>query len=179
MTTLTSARLRFEPFDERHLDGLHAMNGDPEVMRWLGGRPETIDDTRAVIARVRARWAEFGFGWWALVERATDEVVGAAGLKHLEHDRANPHEIGWRLHRAHWGRGLADEAARTILRHAFDTVGAPQVVAICHPGNAASERLMRKLGMAAAGLQTWDGDEVAVHRLDRAAWALDAARPAP
>jgi RimJ/RimL family protein N-acetyltransferase len=175
MTILTSARLRFEPFDDRHLDGLQAINGDPEVMRWLGGRPDTRDDTRATIARVRTRWAEFGFGWWALLDRASGEVVGAAGLKHLEHDRANPHEIGWRLHRDHWGRGLADEAARTILQHAFGTVGAPQVLAIRHPGNAASERLMRKLGMVPLGLQTWDGAEVAVHRLDRAAWAADPA----
>ena len=48
MTILTTGRLRLEPFSDAHLDGLNAMNSDPEVMRYLnGGRPETRDERRA------------------------------------------------------------------------------------------------------------------------------------
>jgi hypothetical protein len=57
MATLTSARLRYEPIGAQHYAGLHAMNADPDVMRYLLGRPETPDETRAMIARVQARWA--------------------------------------------------------------------------------------------------------------------------
>jgi RimJ/RimL family protein N-acetyltransferase len=171
MTILTSARLRFEPFDERHFDGLQAMNSDPEVMRYISGRPETPEETRAAIARVQGRWAQYGYGWWALIEQGTGELAGATGLQHLGHDGANPHEIGWRLRRDRWGLGLASEAARTILAHAFEVVGAPAVCAIRHPENVNSRRVMDRLGMRHIGLQTWHEMEVEVHELARAGWA--------
>ena len=97
MTILTTERLRPEPFDDRHLDGLHAMNRLPEVMRFISGQPETLEQTRAGIALVKGRWAQYGFSWWAFVERATDRVIGAGCIQYLGRDPANPHEIGWRL----------------------------------------------------------------------------------
>jgi RimJ/RimL family protein N-acetyltransferase len=170
MTILTSARLRFEPFDDSHFDGLYAMNADPEVMRHISGRAETPEETRAMIARVKGRWAQYGYSWWSLIEIETGDLVGAAGLQHLGHDAANPHEIGWRLRRDRWGRGLASEAARTILGHAFDVLAAPKVCAIRHPDNLNSQRVMERLGMRRVGRQTWHDMEMEVHELARADW---------
>lgn len=171
MTILKSSRLRFEPFDERHVDGLQAMNRDPEVMRYISGQPETLEETRAMVARVQGRWAQHGYSWWSLIELETGDLVGAAGLQHLGHDPANPHEIGWRLRRDRWGQGLASEAARTILAHAFEAIEAPKVCAIRHPDNLASQRLMERLGMRHVGRQAWQGMEVEVHELARTDWA--------
>jgi RimJ/RimL family protein N-acetyltransferase len=175
MTILTTERLRFEPFDERHLDGLQAMNRDPAVQRYLLGRPETPAETLASIGRVKARWATLGYSWWALIEhdgsaRDNGELVGAGCIQHLGHDPANPHEIGWRLRRDRWGMGLASEAARELVRHGFEGLQAPLLCAIRHPDNVGSARVMDKLGMRYAGLQNWGGEEVAVHQLDRADW---------
>lgn len=170
MTILTSARLRYEPFDARHFDGLYAMNRDPEVMRYITGRPDTPEETRAAIARVQGRWAQWGYSWWALIEHGTGELVGAVGLQHLGHDAVNPHEVGWRLRRDRWGQGLASEAARTVVAHAFETVGAPAVYAIRHPDNLNSRRVMERLGMRHVGRQTWHEMEVEVHELARADW---------
>jgi RimJ/RimL family protein N-acetyltransferase len=174
MTILSSERLRLEPFDAGHFDGLQALNRDPEVMRYIGGEPETPEQTRAMIARVQGRWVTFGYSWWSLIEHESGLLVGAAGLQHLGHERANPHEIGWRLRRDRWGRGLALEAARTVLAHAFGTVGAPRVCAIRHPDNLASQRVMERLGMRHVGRQAWNGDQVEVHELERAAWQAGA-----
>jgi len=170
MTILTSTRLRFEPFDDRHFDGLQAMNSDPEVMRYISGRAETPEETRAMIGRVQGRWAQYGYGWWSLIEIETGDLVGAAGLHHLGQDGANPHEIGWRLRRDRWGRGLASEAASTILGHAFEVIAAPKVCAIRHPGNLNSQRVMERLGMRHVGLQNWQGMDVEVYELARADW---------
>lgn len=170
MTILTSERLRYEPFADAHFDGLHAMNRDPEVMRYLLGRPETPDETRAMIARVRTRWAEWGYSWWALVDRDSGELVGAGGIQHLRLDRATPHEIGWRLRREHWGKGYATEAAATMADYAFAVLDAPRLCAIRHPDNAPSRRVMERLGMRYVGLEPCDGMEVAVHVLPRADW---------
>ncbi|WP_436771701.1 GNAT family N-acetyltransferase [Yinghuangia sp. YIM S09857] len=57
-------------------------------------------------------------------------------------------EIGWRLGRPFWGRGIATEAAREVLRFAFSYARLPRVVSVCHVDNAPSLRVMRRLGMA-------------------------------
>lgn len=170
MTILATARLRFEPFGEHHAEGLNAMNRDPEVQRYLLGRPETMEETLASIARVRARWSALGYGWWAFIDQATGELAGAGCVQHLGHDPANPHEIGWRLRRERWGQGLASEAARELARFAFEDLRAPRACAIRHPGNLASQKVMERLGMRHLGLQTWHGEEVAVHELGREEW---------
>jgi RimJ/RimL family protein N-acetyltransferase len=175
MTILTSPRLRYEPLADRHVDGMQAMNRDSEVMRYLLGRPEAPDETRAMIARVRTRWAEWGYSWWALVDVASGELVGAGGIQHLGRDRANPHEIGWRLRRASWGLGLATEAARTMADYAFTVLEAPRLCAVRHPDNTASLRVMDKLGMRFAGMEEWDGMLVPVHELTRADWRTHSA----
>ena len=60
------------------MDALHEMNADPEVMRYISGRPETREETLAMVARVKQRWAEFGYSWWSFIERETGQIVGAA-----------------------------------------------------------------------------------------------------
>jgi RimJ/RimL family protein N-acetyltransferase len=61
MTVLTTPRLRLEPITDAHLAGLHAMNSDPEVMRYITGKPETYEETRQVIERVKGRWRDIGY----------------------------------------------------------------------------------------------------------------------
>lgn len=171
MTLLLTARLRLEPFDEAHLDGLHELNSDPEVMRYIGGQPETREETAASIERVKARWAEWGYSWWSFIELDSDLLVGAGCIQHLGKDQALPHEIGWRLRRDRWGRGLASEAARCMASHAFDTLRAPQLLAVCDPANTDSARVMQRLGMRYRGLERWYDADCAVYGIKAAEWA--------
>jgi RimJ/RimL family protein N-acetyltransferase len=177
MTLLTTSRLRLEPFAEAHLAGLNRMNADPEVMRYLSdGRPETLDETRAVIERVMTRWREVGYSWWSLIERETGDLIGAGAIQNLRReatplpDLACPLEIGWRLRRDRWGRGLAVEAARTMADFAFTSLNAPELLAVCHPDNAASAAVMKRLGMQEAGLQRWYGRDLLTYRIDADQW---------
>ena len=176
MTQLTTPRLCLEPYADAHLDGLNALNGDPEVYRFLSGQPETLEETQAVIARVKARWIELGYSWWALVERASGELVGAGCLQNLRRemtpvpDPTCPLEIGWRLRRDRWGRGLASEAAEAIAAFAFDTWQPDELLAVCIPENTASANVMARLGMRHDGLQHWYGREMTTYRLSAEAW---------
>jgi len=170
MTILTTERLRLEPIDEHHFDGLQAMNRLPEVMRFISGQPETPEQTRNMIALVKGRWAQYGFSWWAFIERASGRLVGAGCIQYLGRDPANPHEIGWRLVPDCWGKGLASEAARAMATFAFETLDAPTLVAVCLPENAASSRVMETLGMHCRGLETWYERPHAVFEMTRAQW---------
>ncbi|MFC4929672.1 GNAT family N-acetyltransferase [Massilia sp. GCM10023247] len=170
MTILNTERLRLEPIDDRHFDGLQAMNRLPEVMRFITGEPETPERTREMIALVKERWARYGFSWWAFIERESGELVGAGCIQYLGRDPANPHEIGWRLVPRCWGQGLALEAAQAMAGWAFDTLDAPELYAVRDPENAASAKLMERLGMRYRGLEDWYGRPHAVHALTRAQW---------
>jgi hypothetical protein len=119
MPIVDSARLRFEPMQDAHYDGLRRLNSDPLVMRFISGQPETPDDTHAAIARVKARWETLGYAWWSLIERDSGELIGAGCIQHLGHDTSNPHEIGWRLRPDRWGQGYAIEAAERMARFAI------------------------------------------------------------
>jgi RimJ/RimL family protein N-acetyltransferase len=170
MTVLTTERLNLVPFTDDHVDGLSILNSDPEVMRYILGRPETRDETVAVVERVKRRWIEIGYSWWSFIERDSGEIVGAGCLQNLRReataspDPSCPLEIGWRLRRDYWHRGLATEAARAIAGFAFDTVHADELYAVCDPDNTASANVMKRLGMQYAGLQTWYGKSLATYR---------------
>jgi RimJ/RimL family protein N-acetyltransferase len=76
-------------------------------------------------------------------------------------------EIGWWLRRDAWGRGLATEAAREVLRFGLYDRNLPEIVAIADPRNDASIHVMHKLGMIAAGVAVEDGRELVKFRISR------------
>jgi RimJ/RimL family protein N-acetyltransferase len=184
MTVLTTARLRLEPFDLGHLDGLGVINGDPEVMKYLTGHPQTRDEVASYIERVKSRWAEFGYSWWSFIERSTGEIVGAGCIQNLRRDRSAdpdpdcPLEIGWRLRRDRWHQGLASEAAIAMAEFAFSTLHIETLLAVCVPENSASEAIMKRLGMRSLGIQTWYAEAVTTYELTRSEWErLQSAQP--
>jgi RimJ/RimL family protein N-acetyltransferase len=172
---LTTPRLRLEPCHPDHLKGLQALNADPVVMQYITGRPETPEETAAMIERVQARWARWGYSWWSFIERQSDQVIGAGCIQNLrrsgtEPDPACPLEIGWRLRQDRWHRGLAIEAARAMASFAFDTLAAPTLYAVCDPENPASLAVMRRLGMRERGIEQWYERPVTTCEITAAEW---------
>lgn len=173
MTELTTARLLLRQWRESDLDPFAAMSADPEVMRFIGGTT-TRQEASAAIERFRTHWREHGFGLWAAEIRESGEFAGFIGLAvpTFLPEVLPAVEVGWRLARAHWGRGFATEGARASLNHGFEVLGLDRIVSVYHPDNHASRRVMDKLGM------TWDrdtrhpvaGQPVRVLALDRSGW---------
>lgn len=151
--TITTERLRLIPFAPEHIDGLFALNSDPEVMRFLGD-PQTREQTAAYIATVGERWKRFGYGWWAVFLKDSDEMIGAACLQNLAHKENAPLEIGWRLRPAHQGKGYATEAGQAAMDFGFERVGVDYICAVADPENIASQEVMQRLGMTYVGVQT-------------------------
>jgi ribosomal-protein-alanine N-acetyltransferase len=142
---LETERLVLRPFTQDDEDVLFALYTDPEVMRFLGG-VRTREQTRQRLAAVVAHWREYGYGIWALVEKGAGGFVGRCGLGHLHEEVGEP-ELAYTLGRDHWGKGLATEAAVRAVRFGFEVLRLPRVVAYARPDNAASRRVMEKLGM--------------------------------
>jgi RimJ/RimL family protein N-acetyltransferase len=113
-------------------DALHDVYGDAEAMRWVGdGRPLDRAGCERWVEVTERNYRTRGYGMYALVDRATGEVVGFAGLVHP--DGQPEAELKYALRRAHWGRGLATEAAAALLRHAAESLGIARVIATVAP----------------------------------------------
>jgi RimJ/RimL family protein N-acetyltransferase len=172
---LETERLRLVPYSDEHLSGLSAINSDPEVMRYISGRAQTLAETQTAIERVRARWANRGYSWWTFIERESGEIVGAGCIQNLrrggiEPDADCPLEIGWRIRRDKWGQRLATEAALAMADFAFFRLHAAVLYAVCDPANAASVSVMRKLGMHYRGLEDWYARKVATYEVSAESW---------
>ncbi|MFI6604683.1 GNAT family N-acetyltransferase [Nonomuraea sp. NPDC050536] len=176
MEALTE-RLRLRMWRESDLDPLAAMDGDPEVMRYISdGSTRTREQTAATLVRLRQGWEERGFGLFAVEVRETGRLAGWAGLAVPEFlpEVMPAVEIGWRLGREHWGRGYATEAAREVLAFGFGKLGLAEIVSIAHVDNQASLRVMAKLGMRPTRRTTVPGtgrpvQVTAITRADHAA----------
>jgi RimJ/RimL family protein N-acetyltransferase len=144
--------LRLERWDAGvHSDGLAELCADPVVMEFLGG-PMTAAAAEQLSLRIEEHWRVFGYGLWAAVtpDGRTAGFAGAcrAAWHHQLHDRT---EIGWRLARWAWGRGIATRGGAAGARAAFDHLGLDEVLALVHPGNARSLAVVQRLGMELAG----------------------------
>lgn len=128
-----------------------ALNADPEVMRFIGGgRSLARSDSEALLGRFESEWHERGFGLWAVEELAAPGVLlGFCGLTVPAFlPQVLPAvEVGWRLARPAWGRGIATEAARASLSWGFERLEVREVLSIVHPENARSLRVCEKLAM--------------------------------
>ena len=149
---LHGPRVRLRAWYDADLAPFAALNADPEVMRHFPALL-TRAESDAFAARVRAHIDAHGFGLWAL-EVPQIGFAGFVGVSSkVPFDLSmpwllpEPHEIGWRLARAAWGRGYATEAAALALRHAFEVLRRPQIVSFTALGNTASQRVMQRIGL--------------------------------
>jgi [ribosomal protein S5]-alanine N-acetyltransferase len=161
---IATDRLLLRPFAADDLGALHAMWADPEVGRWVGGTHTALRESEEELAAHLRHAAAHGFGFWAVVEPATGELLGEAGLMLLE-GRGPDVEIGWCFARHAWGRGYATEAARAWLDAGFGTLGLERVVAVVLPDNARSRRVCDRLGMREEGTRDAYGAEHVLYAL--------------
>jgi RimJ/RimL family protein N-acetyltransferase len=147
---ITTARLTLRQWRPGDLAPFAAMNADPEVREYFPGLL-TNEQSDAAARHFQAGIVRNRFGLYAAELRATGEFIGFIGLQTMDFaipGVAQPAvEIGWRLARAHWGKGLATEGARAMARHALDELRLEEIVAITVPANVRSRRIMEKLGM--------------------------------
>jgi len=139
----------FRRFNAHDVDLLYELDGDTEVMRYLSRERtsyEVIRDER-LPSILRTAGLYPGLGHWAALDRQGGEFLGWFALDVDSPDMARRPELGYRLRRAAWGRGLATEGGRAILEHAFRLPGVDAVFAQTMAVNTRSRRVMEKLGM--------------------------------
>lgn len=128
----------------------HRTFADTEVMEFLGGPATEVSVYEELTARQRRHDAEHGFCFWTLLD-ADGQVIGFTGAQPWPNEWGprGEIEVGWRLGRAHWGKGYASTAARITLER-VRAAGVSDVVAMVDAANKRSSAVARGLGMALA-----------------------------
>ena len=123
-----------------------------------------------MIAHQLTHWQEHGLGWWA-VERINEAgLVGWCGLQFLP--ETGEVEVAYLLGRAHWRRGLATEAALASLHFGFVGLGLCTIIALVHPENVASRRVIEKVGMSFVDQSVYFGMELLRYRVTRSSYLV-------
>jgi RimJ/RimL family protein N-acetyltransferase len=143
-----TAGVRLRTFTQADAQLIFDLDSDPEVMRYLSGGPGTpLDEIQSrVLPRFLAVDPPTGQpGYWAAEDSASSLFLGWFAL----HSDAEPgvFSLGFRLHRQSWGRGIATQVSRELLRIAFTQFQATCVTAQTYEDNRASRRVLEKLGM--------------------------------
>jgi ribosomal-protein-alanine N-acetyltransferase len=168
VTVAETPRLILRLFTVEDFDAIAEILADPVGMKFIGsGTPNAPEQTRLWLAKwldnnkynwseetlkrvpqlLRAPQRNAHFGMWAMIDRASGELIGRCGLLAWNIDGQLEVEVGYHLARSRWGHGLATEAARAVRDYGFDRLGFDRLISIIKPENIASQRVALKNGM--------------------------------
>jgi RimJ/RimL family protein N-acetyltransferase len=170
MVEIETGRLLLRRWRDEDLDAYARICADPEVMRYIGGGATlTREQSEEQVSRFVRHWDERGFGLWAVEHRASGAFIGFVGLAYQDEWTEGEHktEVGWRLDRACWGKGLATEGAVASVRYGLEDLGLERIISIIQPENLASRRVAEKAGLTLRGETRWRDNDVVWYAIDR------------
>jgi len=174
---LETERLLLRHFTEADVDNLFDLDSDPQVMRFVGGRPTPryVIEHDLLPGYLRYYQRSDRYGFWAAIEKPSGDFLGWFHFRPLKGASPNEPELGFRLRKAAWSQGYATEGSRALVRKGFTETGVERVVASAFADNIASRRVLEKAGLTL--VRTYhhsspdfgDGDAVE-YALDKADW---------
>jgi len=154
-----TARLVLRPLTMDDVEFMVGMWSDPGVNQFIGGA-KTPAETRQKIEDCIQHQQRYAFARWAVTLKTNLELIGLCGPMFRLIDNRHEVELGYAFPRKHWGSGYATEAARAALEHCRQALGHQRVVAIIHPDNHASIRVITKIGMHFERSIAWEPERV-------------------
>jgi RimJ/RimL family protein N-acetyltransferase len=148
--SIETERLTFRGHRLADFEDCAALWADPQVTRYIGGKPFTREEVWTKLLRYLGHWSLMGFGFWVVTEKRSGRLVGEVGFadfkREIEPSIEGEPEGGWVL--APWahGKGLATEALRAAVGWADAHFASKRTVCLISQDNAASIRVANKCG---------------------------------
>ena len=162
---LETERLTLCPSSTKYLHSTYSYTSDPENTHLMCNLPNaSIEECAEYLTQADAEWAKPTPDYYEFAILLNGEHIGGVSLFPGETDRTRA-ELGWIIHKKHWGKGIATEAARALIRFASQELGVKHFIAHCDIENPASYRVMEKLGMTRTGC--WRGRKNRLSNEDR------------
>lgn len=168
-------RLLLRDIEYSDIESIFALDSDPEVHRYLGNQPiKTLAQAEASIDYIRQQYEDNGIGRWAVIDKVTNEFMGWSGLKYetVLREEFNYYDLGYRLRREYWGRGVATESALASLRYGFTQMQLDEICAAADIENLASNHILQKVGLQWTERFTFEGTACHFYRLPKTLWKL-------
>lgn len=168
--TLSTRRLCLRAFDPEDLPELSAMLADPQVMQYSVRGVMSAAASAEFMQHCRDALPREGFAPLAMIEQASDRLVGFCGLSLETFENIPEVMLGYRLCPAFWAQGLATEAVQAVLAHGFEVLELGSVIAVVQPENRASVQVLHKTGFSGFLTAMYHGMGVRIYRLNRDEW---------
>ncbi|EYF03747.1 GNAT family N-acetyltransferase [Chondromyces apiculatus] len=148
---LETPRLLLRALTPDDVEVFHALESDPEVVRYFGRDPLNLEGCKERLEIIATGIREVRSIRWALTLRDTGEMIGSLGFWrwNKEHHWA---EIGYELATRHWNKGYMSEAFGPVLHHGFEHMGLHRIEAQLDAQNLASARVLEKAGFTREAL---------------------------
>ena len=169
-------RLILREIVEGDLIDLYELDSDPEVHKYLGNKPvQNIEQSKEIIKHIRQQYEENGIGRWAIIDKLTNEFIGWSGLKYetmLINKQNGYYDLGYRLKRKYWGKGIATETALESLKYGFTVLNLKEICAAAHVENIASNQILRKIGLKFIENFEFDGANCNWYKIEKTDWLI-------
>jgi ribosomal-protein-alanine N-acetyltransferase len=145
--SLQTDRLKLLPLKNKDAEVLHRIYQSEGVLRYFPDpNPPALEKVQKFIIGQHEHWQKHRYGNWGILPEGGSKIIGWAGLQYLP--ELEETEVGFLLDRPAWGKGYATEAGQASMKFGFEQVGLDHIIALVHPGNRASQRVIEKCGMA-------------------------------
>ncbi|MFL1897218.1 GNAT family N-acetyltransferase [Aquimarina sp. 2-A2] len=171
--TIETERCIIRDLEETDAEGMYELDSDPEVHEFLGKQPiQTIEEAKHNIALIRAQYVTNGIGRWAIIDKKTNDFIGWTGLK-FEHGLRKEfdyYDLGYRLRKKYWGKGIATETANASLKYGFEQLKLEEIGAAADINHIASNTILRNLGLQYVDQFEYDGVPHNFYSLKKTEW---------
>lgn len=172
MRLFETERLIGRALSQQDLPALTEILSDPEVMEFSVRGVCDEHATSEFIEWCLGCYVSHGVGPWALVEKGTDDLIGFCGVGPELINEVEEINLGYRLAKRFWNRGMASEAAKAVLEYAFVVKHVPAVTVLIEPAHVASLRVAEKSGFQGVQEIDFHGHSVRLYRMTRERWGM-------
>jgi len=140
---------------------------DPDVMYFSIWGPMDEEATRIFVEKTVEAYKKDGFGKWAVIDKKTNRLIGYCGLYKESIDGAEHVELGYRLAKAYWGKGIGTEVAQAVCDYSFNVLKLEEVVSCIDKENIPSCRVAEKIGMTYWKEGAFFGQVCMIYRIEK------------
>jgi RimJ/RimL family protein N-acetyltransferase len=155
---IETKRIILRKFIEEDYKAVFEFSSNLEVQKYTGDEVlKSPNQAKKIITDIWfTDYKKYGYGRWAVVYKPENKVIGFAGLKYLP--EFNETDIGFRFLPEYWGKGIATEASKEIIKYGFEVLKLEKIIGIAFPKNIASCKVLEKIGLNHYKVDSYDGD---------------------
>lgn len=170
---IETERLIIRDIEAYDAQGIFELDSDLEVHEFLGKKPiHTIEEAKQAINYIRDQYVKNEIGRWAIIDKRTKDFIGWTGLKYEQGLRKefSYYDLGYRLRKKYWGKGIATESAIESLKYGFEKLDLKEIGAAADVNHIVSNKILKKIGLRFIDTFEYDGLPHNWYKIEKAKW---------